>query len=158
MKNQKGFTLIELMIVVAIIGILASVAVPQYQDYIARTKVTDAYSSGAATKTMMADYFSLNGKMPTTTSTATGSVEVAAMIAGVLSSEYISAATWTPDTTDTDKGELKLTMTSDISKDVVGTFLAIEFDGSGPTFTLNCKAASTSTDVPEKFLPKFCKA
>ena len=64
MKGQKGFTLIELMIVVAIIGILASVAVPQYQDYVARTKVADAFSTAAAAKTLLAEFYNSEGVMP----------------------------------------------------------------------------------------------
>ncbi len=55
MNNQKGFTLIELMIVVAIIGILAAIAIPQYQTYVARSQVTRAISESSAMKVTVED-------------------------------------------------------------------------------------------------------
>ena len=64
-KIQKGFTLIELMIVVAIIGILAAVAIPAYQDYTVRAKVTEGLSLASAAKTSVSEYFSSNDKLPT---------------------------------------------------------------------------------------------
>ncbi len=65
MKKQQGFTLIELMIVVAIIGILAAVAIPAYQDYTIRAKVTEGLSLAASGKTGVAEYFSSTGNLPT---------------------------------------------------------------------------------------------
>ena len=61
-KHQSGFTLIELMIVVAIIGLLAAIAIPVYQDYVARTQVVEAFSISAPIRKAHELYFSTHGK------------------------------------------------------------------------------------------------
>ena len=63
-RNQQGFTLIELMIVVAIIGILAAIAIPAYQDYTKRAHVTEGLSLADAAKTAVSEYWATNGTLP----------------------------------------------------------------------------------------------
>ena len=60
MKNQKGFTLIELMVVVVIVGILSAIAIPQYSDYIRRSRVPDAVSGLSTRQTQMEQFFQDN--------------------------------------------------------------------------------------------------
>src|SRR5262245_56071149 len=63
-KLQQGFTLIELMIVVAIIGILAAIAIPAYQDYTQRAQMGEAFTIASAAKTAIEEYAQTNGEYP----------------------------------------------------------------------------------------------
>ena len=70
LNNQKGFTLIELMIVIAIVGILAAVALPAYQDYTVRAKMSEPMALLGEAKTSVSEYYIANGVMPTNSSQA----------------------------------------------------------------------------------------
>lgn len=86
-KIQQGFTLIELMIVVAIIGILAAVALPAYQDYTARAQMTEAFTLASGQKATMSEYYTDKGAWPTDNSVA------GAAAASDIKGKYVASVT-----------------------------------------------------------------
>ena len=98
-RAQKGFTLIELMIVVAIIGILAAIALPAYQNYTARAQASEGMTVTGGLRVDMAEFWALNGAWPTGVSTAAtlpaGNIRFD--VADITAAEYISGATVAAD-------------------------------------------------------------
>jgi type IV pilus assembly protein PilA len=88
---QKGFTLIELMIVIAIIGILAAIAIPAYQNYTIRSQVTEGLSLAAGWKTAISEYYAQNGSFPAGSTTAAAGAATKVSVTGASSGKYVSA-------------------------------------------------------------------
>jgi type IV pilus assembly protein PilA len=99
MRNAKGFTLIELMIVVAIIAILAAIAISQYQDYVIRSQVSEAASLAEGVKSSIAEFYNSHGRFPAgACASGNGSVGLAssASIVGSYVSDVHVAGTGCP--------------------------------------------------------------
>ena len=138
---EKGFTLIELMIVVAIVGILAAVALPGYNDYTTRAHVSEAASVAQGYKTAVAEYYAINVSLP----------NLADISMTILSSTAFSAVAVT-------SGVVKVTMTR-VGGLTAGQFLEYVPDVSNTgAVTWLCTAAAGNTDIPDKYLPSACQA
>ena len=148
MKKQQGFTLIELMIVVAIIGILAAVAIPAYQDYTIRAKLSEIIGISAASKTPMYEAFASNGTMP-----EDGVDVVSDIKSNFNASAYVGTATTTYDDTGLPAvGAFTVTLEA-LGADANSKTFIFSYTGSSTGLVTDC----TGGDLPDKFRPSECK-
>lgn len=152
-RIQQGFTLIELMIVVAIIGILAAVAIPSYQDYIARTQVTEAVGLLSGFKTPIAEFRADKGHWPSGIGAA-GSGE---SIEGTVAGKYTASVEQSAASQGQDSGDVIIVATmgtTGVNTRVSGrTVELMSRDGSVWT----CRAGTTGTAIGAAYLPGGCK-
>jgi len=142
---QQGFTLIELMIVVAIIGILAAIAIPAYQDYTIRAQVSEGLSLADGVKTPAVEYFTNTGNWP---ANGTGGVAQAASYVGnYVSGITLSAVSGGVGTITVAYNQAKTNAA--IQKDTL-VLSAVNNNGS-------VSFVCTSPNMPQKYLPSSCK-
>lgn len=148
MKNQnRGFTLIELMIVVAIIGILAAVAIPAYQSYIARAQMAEALSLADGLKTAVAENYGQSGACPgVNSSAASGGVPLDTTISG----QYVLKV----DTTATLPCTITATMqpTPQVSGKIASKTLTLQMNDNGGSLSWACTSSAA-----QQYVPKACK-
>ncbi|OGT33665.1 MAG: prepilin-type N-terminal cleavage/methylation domain-containing protein [Gammaproteobacteria bacterium RBG_16_51_14] len=134
-KMQQGFTLIELMIVVAIIGILAAVAIPSYQDYTKRAHVSEGLQLAGAVKTGVAEFYGANGTWPSNNTSAGASLTITGnAVTSVVSADGVITITYNEKVTD-------------------GLFLLLS-----PTTTAgSIEWVCTGGDVDSKYRPANCR-
>lgn len=150
MKNlQKGFTLIELMIVVAIIAILAAIAIPAYQNYLIRAQVSEGAVLADGLKTPLAEYYSNHGGFPGTASNASIGLPATA---GSTSGKYVSQTTFLATS-----GIIEATFgTGAVNAAISGEMFVLSPIVSGGSIAWSCTSTQGSP-VPPKYMPASCR-
>ena len=140
--NQQGFTLIEVMIVVAILGFLATVALPAYQAYTDRTKISEIILVADSAKSSISDFYMSAGRMPASTTQANINTNSA-------QSQYIAAIAFSTTTTTA-----TITYTLQNTTSAAGDIAMV---GTANANGIQWSCATAATTVDNKYLPNNCR-
>jgi type IV pilus assembly protein PilA len=150
MKNvQKGFTLIELMIVVAIIAILAAIAIPQYQNYLIRTQVSEGMNLADGAKTAVAEFYNNTGRWPKDNSS------VGLPAPGSVSGKYVASVTVFGKSVN---GKIQAIFGKEANAKLTtaSTYVVLSPVDNAGSISWNCKSGA-GTNVPDQYLPTACR-
>jgi type IV pilus assembly protein PilA len=143
-RIQQGFTLIELMIVVAIIGILAAIALPAYQDYVVRTKVSEVMLAASGQKNSVAEFFQTRQTMP-----QTASIGVVTQ-----SSNFVSTISYTYSSPTVGVITALASNSTNLPANVRGSSITLTGTGATDTGVVTWVCGGT---IPAKYRPGSCK-
>ncbi|MFA6038008.1 MAG: pilin [Legionellales bacterium] len=141
MQRQKGFTLIELMIIVAIIAILAAIAIPAYNDFTTRSKVSEGMSLASTAQLAIVEYFVLTGTWPENNQDA-GLAEPA-----MISGEYVESVTVL-------ENQVLVLFKSNAGTGLSGHTIMMQANNTQGSMTWVC----SSEDIDGNFLPQNCRS
>ncbi len=144
MKKQQGFTLIELMIVVAIIGILAAIAIPAYQDYTIRAQVSEGLNLAGGAKAAVTEFFQDRGTLPGNNSTA-GLAEPTE-----IQGKYVAQVTVTAGVIDVQFG-------NDAHSVITDQAITLTPDTTNPGSVAWVCASAAGPEIENKHLPAACR-
>jgi type IV pilus assembly protein PilA len=142
-KMQKGFTLIELMIVVAIIGILAAIAIPAYQDYVIRTQVSEGASLADGSKTAIGEFYNQTARLAG--SNASSGLATSTSIIG----KYVTSV-------DASSGKITVTYGGSSNAKISGSNLIYSATTHAGSISWSCNS-TVSTVVANKYRPQVCR-
>lgn len=140
MKQARGFTLIELMIVVAIIAILAAIALPAYQDYVARSQVSEAFSLASDARTAVTVYHADKSSYPT------GNLDAGLADPGSITGRYVESVT-----VGNGNGEISILLGNHASAKIHGEELTMQLHNPGGALYWDCSGLNP------KYLPSACR-